>query len=689
MTQWPIQFADELAAEWRGRERFVVLQIGLDPCELFLSAWRAWRRDVQGCEQLHFIMLCPPGLRPIAPPKVAPENHGEPPKDDDLGEQLQAAWPPLTPDLHRLTFDDAQVVVLIAPGEPMDVLAELVATVDAFVVDSRGPLGQPLALLPQFYKRLARLAAPQALLALCNASDVVAELGAAPVADRPTDPAADPRCVRAARAAWTTAGFQSTEAPPPSPSPLPGCDLIRARFSPRFMPCRPPVRRMVGALSRRHAVVVGAGLAGCASAWALAEQGWTTTVVDRHGRPAQEASGNPGGLFHGILNAQDGTHARFNRAAALEAQKAVAWALTHHGVAGGLNGLLRLETGLADIQAMRRMLAHTALPPDYVQALDADAASALCGLALSGPAWLYPGGGWVNPAGLANAFLARAGARATLVTGREVAALQPVAGGWRLLDMNHAVIIECDVVVLANAHDALRLLPDSAGAERWPVQRVRGQISMAASGAPGLPSTLVPLTGAGYLLPASDGQTLFGASSQAGDTDTTVRAIDHDHNLAQLRRLVSALPGALPRAAVAGGTTAVNAQDLAGRTGFRSVTNDRLPLIGQVPDAFAAETQTDAGQRAARRPDQPRFVPRLPGLFIYAALGSRGITWAALGAQVLASTITWSPCPLQASLLDAVDPARFLSREVKRRGAKTTAAPRGAAELGLLDPAAV
>jgi tRNA 5-methylaminomethyl-2-thiouridine biosynthesis bifunctional protein len=91
------------------------------------------------------------------------------------------------------------------------------------------------------------------------------------------------------------------------------------------------------------------------------------------------------------------------------------------------------------------------------------------------------------------------------------------------------------------------------------------------------------------------------------------------------------------------------------------VSEDRLPVVGAVPDEAAA-------LRAARI-DQARLVPRLPGLYVLTALGSRGITWCSLAAQVLASAIAGSPAPLESSLLDALDPARFLVRAA-RRGAR-------------------
>ena len=47
---------------------------------------------------------------------------------------------------------------------------------------------------------------------------------------------------------------------------------------------------------------------------------------------------------------------------------------------------------------------------------------------------------------------------------------------------------------------------------------------------------------------------------------------------------------------------------------------------------------------------------------MFTALGSRGITWSALGAQVLAAQVSGGPAPLSERLLDALDPARFVSR---------------------------
>jgi tRNA 5-methylaminomethyl-2-thiouridine biosynthesis bifunctional protein len=67
-----------------------------------------------------------------------------------------------------------------------------------------------------------------------------------------------------------------------------------------------------------------------------------------------------------------------------------------------------------------------------------------------------------------------------------------------------------------------------------------------------------------------------------------------------------------------------------------------------------------------RRLEQPRQVPRVAGLYVLGALGSRGLSVAPLLGEALAAWITGSPQPLPASLLDAVDVARFVARRVRK-----------------------
>jgi tRNA 5-methylaminomethyl-2-thiouridine biosynthesis bifunctional protein len=48
---------DALAARWRGKDRFVVLETGFGLGNNFLATWAAWRADPKRCRQLHFISI--------------------------------------------------------------------------------------------------------------------------------------------------------------------------------------------------------------------------------------------------------------------------------------------------------------------------------------------------------------------------------------------------------------------------------------------------------------------------------------------------------------------------------------------------------------------------------------------------------------------------------------------------------
>lgn len=283
------------------------------------------------------------------------------------------------------------------------------------------------------------------------------------------------------------------------------------------------------------------------------------------------------------------------------------------------------------------------LPPDYVQALDAGCVSRVSGLPPTAPAWFYPAGGWVDPGGFAASLLARAGSAVEWRPRTTIAAIRQMNGAWELLDQSGHVIDAASVIVLANAHEAGQLL-EGAG---LPLQRIRGQTTTITLESPGLRLPCIPVVGNGYVLPALPaGIALFGATAQIDDEVALLRADDQRHNLMQLARLTGSAPS-------------VADSPLAGRVGWRCVAPDRLPLIGGVADAAAMQVN-------ATRLDQARLVPRVPGLFVFTALASRGLTWAALGARTLASQISGAPCPLESSLLDAVDTARFAARAVRR-----------------------
>jgi tRNA 5-methylaminomethyl-2-thiouridine biosynthesis bifunctional protein len=582
-----------LPARWRGAARFTILETGFGLGNNFLATWAAWRDDPQRCGRLHFVSLekHPPTrddlARALAKSPFAP-----------LAQQLVAAWPPLTPNLHRLAFESGRVQLLLGLGDAATLARELVARVDAFFLDGFAPGRNETMWSAPVFNALARLAAPEATAATWSAARLV-------------------------RDGLSAAGFEVHAAPGPAAKR----EITLARYAPRFSAPAPPGRTLP-ATAPSHVIVIGAGLAGAATARALAWQGVPCTVLDAQPRPATQASGNPAGLFHGTVGADDTVHTRWHRAASFAAAD---WVRASQ--AGASDGLLRLNP-THDLAAMQALLAAQHLPAAYVQAVDAAQVSALAGIALVPPAWLFTQGGWADPRVMVEHALAMPG-----VTWRGQTLVHSVAhdaGGWLVRGSDGRVIVHAPVLVLANADDALRLGALPSG---W-IRRVRGQLTwLAAHDAASMPQ--LPIASGGYVLALPNGGgLLIGATSQPGDTDTQVRQADHAHNLERARQLLGI---AVARADA----------PLHGRVGWRAVTRDRLPIVGPAPDLDAP--------LPARR-DAPRLLPRRPGLHLHTALGSRGITTAALGGELIAAQLCGAPWPLEADLADAIDPARFVLR---------------------------
>jgi len=586
---------NQLPARWAGRDSFVILETGFGLGNNFLATWDAWRNDPARGRRLVFA-----GIERHPPTRADLERAHQASALPALAAALVAAWPPLTANLHPIDFDGGRVQLLLALGDVAAMLPELQLRADAFFLDGFAPARNPAMWEMRVLKALGRRAAPDATLATWSvARDLREGLGAA--------------------------GFEVERA-----HGIGGKrEITVACWRPRFA-----VRAPMGLATRREAIVVGAGLAGAFTARALADAGWAVTVLDRQPTPAAETSGNAAGLFHGTVHGDDGPHARLLRAAALFAERELRPLIDSGAVPGQISGLLRVDA--REQPAMQTLIERQGLPPDWVQALATVPASALAGVALPSPAWLYPGGGWVAPAALVAQLLAEDGVR--FVGGQTVHALQTVDGCWRVLADDGTLLAEAPVLVLANAMDAARLLAPLGFSA--PLQHSRGQVSSWR----GAPSRLaLPVAGDGYALPLPDGL-LCGATSAADDDDPTLRESDHDENFTRLLRLTGLHPP-------------VDRALWQGRVGWRLLADDRLPLAGRVP-----LPQPEPGTRR----DQVRLWPRIEGLFVCAALGGRGITLAPLLGRLLAAQITGGALPLEQSLVDAVDPARWLVRAARR-----------------------
>jgi tRNA 5-methylaminomethyl-2-thiouridine biosynthesis bifunctional protein len=502
----------------------------------------------------------------------------------------------LLPGFHRIPQDDAGVTLDLLAAPLETALAQLTGRIDFACL--RGVAGQGTG----FVRSLVRLVAGDAHLAFDTVDGEQL-------------------------AALAAQGFMFDEG------------AGGARFASR----KP--RPLMSPVPPRQAIVIGAGLAGCAAAERLCARGWQVTLVERHTRAAQGASGNLAGIFMPLLSKDDNIPTRLTRAAYL-------YALRYWETLGGIGraiegaacGVLQLARDAGHAEASRAIAASGQYPREFAEWLEAQEAQQLLGLPAPDGAWLFRQGGWARPGSVCDAMLAACGARLATRFGAGSVSIERDGEEWEVRGADGAAIARAGTVVLAGGAGSIAL----AQAARLPLSALRGQVThLDAATLPALPFVLCREA---YLTPAAGGVACAGATYDL-DADPQLRPASQQENLERLRALVS------DPAAGAGAP-------LAGRVGFRSVAPDRLPLVGALPDFDAAGST-----------ERLRDVPRHPGLHGLLGYASRGLIWAPLCAELLAARLENEPLPLEASLVDALDPARFVLRARRaRRGPDMTVA---------------
>ena len=590
-----------LPQRWQGRERFTILETGFGAGLNFLATWAAWREDARRSARLHFVSC---ELHPFTREDLA-LIHAAWPDLATLAAELRAQWPALAPGLHRLNLDDGRVTLTLHLGDAAEGLARIDARADALYLDGFAPAKNPALWSERIFHLLASLAAPGATLATWSVAGEVRE-------------------------GLRRAGFATEKAPGFGTK----WQMLRGRLAREPRPLCAPLADTAG----RHALVIGAGLAGCTVAERLAERGWAVELIDRAPAPATGASGNLAGVLRPLPSLDDNRMSRLTRAGSL-----YAWRRIHQLQARGLAlraddcGVLHLGRDTAQEAKMRAVVERLALPPAHLRFVGVDEAAELAGCAVANGGWWFAGSGWVQPPSLCAASLEAAGGRVRGHFGQTVARFGYDGGAWHAHGPDGSAIASAPVAILAPGTGI-------AGFEQasLPVVSARGQVSHLPAAADSAPRVVV--CRGGYVSPAVDGLRCAGATFAVDDPDPGLRPEDHAENL---QRLAAMLPGF---AAAVGAD--LDPARLGGRVGFRPASPDRLPMIGALPLPLA-----DAAP--ARRLDE---LARQPGLYALSGYGARGLVWSALAAELLACALEGDPAPLERDLLEAIDPARFVLR---------------------------
>lgn len=501
-------------------------------------------------------------------------------------DELRQRWPAPAPGFHQRSLANGRIRLTLLFGDSARMLNHFCGQADAWFLDGFAPARNSSMWHPALYTALRRCSAPGATLATFTAAGHV-------------------------RRGLTEAGFAIER--------VAGYGrkrhMLRGTLSETVSP---DLGSGKAAMPRPRIAVVGAGLAGCTSARALAEAGCPVQVLDLAGI-AQGASGNLAGVLYSSASAHMTAQNRFYLSSYLHALDWLArlgfpCAANH----GALSGVIQLAK---DERARHK--AETALAsgiwPDSELTAVADTDGALHFLRA----------GYLSPAAWCSHLLNHP---LISVQQSRVEQLARVDNGWQLLGGEGQLLASADQVLLANAAAALALANISL-----PLKSIRGQVSYVAA-TEASTRWQQALCHHGYLTPALAGWHCVGATFDQHDNDDCARDGDDQRNLEQLRH-------ALPEHWQALGGD--QAQVLGHRVGFRCQSNDFLPIVGPLPEQ--------------------------PGLFLNIAHGSRGLTGTPLCADLLCAQMLGWPLPVDGGIAAALAPARFARRQQKNQASQNGA----------------
>ena len=622
-----------LPERWQGKPRFVIGELGFGSGLNCLLTMRHWLQDRRrGDGRLHYIAIEGYPLSPGSITELFAKDEAIRPYVDELVRH----YPPPIKGTHLRHLFDGRVCIHFHFMDVCDALKNTSMNVDAWYLDGFAPAKNPAMWTEEVFQHLASNSRAGARCSTYTAAGVV-------------------------KRGLQQAGFDVEKVKGHGNKR----EMITARYhghgdrveasayryseKPWFIQ---PGKTKAAAKARytsshasRRATIIGAGVAGLSVAYSLVRRGWTVDVIDRQGDVAKESSANPCAIIYPRLSINNDTDFDFYLAAfyysvyqlnLLQAQSVLLSSEPFWYESGMLQ--------MIDSKRIDEIIKKYRFNHDYLAIDDVGRYKGLRCPEDDSVFVEHRSAGVVLPVPLCKALQQACGDKLNIIRA-EVEQIKRYDERWSCQAAD-GQLFETDTLIIASGVcvEDLDLEID------LPVEIIRGQV--AALNEVDASADMKKAVNAGkYFTPLINGMHYLGATYNRGVSDTSINDEDNAD-------LLTILNGFYP-------DTFDNEDVVSSWAGFRLMTEDRVPIVGAVPDrAFFKQEYEDIrhgnnqkGYAAARYMD---------GLYVSLAHGSRGFTSSLLSAEIIASQIEAEPLPVSDDVMAYLSPSRFIVNNLKR-----------------------
>ncbi|MDP4983112.1 bifunctional tRNA (5-methylaminomethyl-2-thiouridine)(34)-methyltransferase MnmD/FAD-dependent 5-carboxymethylaminomethyl-2-thiouridine(34) oxidoreductase MnmC [Pseudoalteromonas tunicata] len=605
-----------------GNAPFVIAETGFGTGLNFLNTWAQFNTIAKTEQTLHFISF---EKFPIDK-KALSQIHARWPQLKELTDQLVQKYPINLTGCHRLEFLNGRVILDLWFGDVHDSLAQMPyhanGWVDAWYLDGFAPSKNPQMWQQSLFNAMANLAKEHCTFATFTAAgDVRRGLIKAGFDVKKHKGYGKKREMLVGKLASITPKHNQT--------------LYLPRITQQI----------------KKIAIIGGGIAAANMAVALAKKRVPFTIYCKDPAPAMGASHNQQGALYPHIQVDFSNSSEFFAHGFYYARRLydelnlAGFSFDHSWC-----GVLLQAVKPSKLEFQQNFLTKNQWPKALIHPLTAEQSTKISGVETPYSGLFIPDGGWINPPSLVKALFAYAQSLQAFEChfNSPVTELIKQNELWQLKINSHLTEPYSQVIIACAEHSNTFHQSNNV-----PLVPVRGQVSHIKS-TPASTTLKTVLCHKGYFTPHYQGQHCMGATFNKGDADTALRASDDEKNLEQFQSFYQSSHFA----------TELNNIESA-KAGIRCTVIDHLPLAGQLIDA-AAYNVSFAPIKKGQYHSFLSYKPTTKGLYLLTALGARGLCSAPLLAELISCELTGHPLPVSKRVADAVHPARFNFRNLKK-----------------------